>query len=303
MMKKWVKKVFKSGSLFNKLYYGIPMKKQLFTLLRSTGLIPESLQWYLRFKGPFEVKVNDLQSFKMYHPGFYIENNLFWKGFDRCWERESLKVWAKLAANSKVIFDVGANTGTYSLTAKAVHPSARVYAFEPLSRMKELVKQNAKLNDFDIRIISKAVGDFDGQATFFDVESADGDVSSASLSENFKKSESQKPLEVEVIKLSSFIQQEKIERLDLIKIDVETFEPQVLKGLAPFLKEYKPSLLIEILTDDIAREVESLISGLDYLFFDIVPGQGLIQKQKIAKSAYFNYLLCQKEVAQFHQLI
>jgi len=121
--------------LVQKAYHTIPFKKELFTGLKKTGLIPGSWQWYLRFKGEFEVVQPSGINFKMYNPGFFIENNIFWNGIDNCWEKESLKIWQRLATTSNVIFDIGSNTGIYALLAKAANPAATVYAVEPLPRI------------------------------------------------------------------------------------------------------------------------------------------------------------------------
>ena len=297
------KKLFKQGSVLNQIYYGLPFKKEVFALLKSTNFVSEKWQWYLRFKGSFKVVIDKKHSFRMYHPGFYIENNLFWQGFNNCWEKESLRLWQLLAREATTIFDVGANTGTYSMTAKAVNPKATVVAFEPLPRMINLIQKNANLNNFDIEICPAAVSDFDGKATFYDAASTDGDVSSASLSQEFQYSEQQKPIEVTVCQLSTWIKKQKIKRVDLLKIDVETFEPQALKGLQPYLEEFKPSMIIEILEDNIAIQIEEIIAGMGYLFFDIDDEKGVKRVNKLKKSTHFNYLLCQEAVAKKLQLI
>ena len=241
--------------------------------------------------------------FKMHHPGFYFENNLFWKKLNQCWEKESLLIWQKISQKSEVILDVGANSGTYSLIAKAINPGAQVFAFEPLPRMYKLIEKNNKLNEFDINILPVAVSNEVGQAIFYDVESINGDVSSASLSKTFIENEKQIPIEVEVIKLSSFIKQQNMEKIDLMKVDVESFEPQVLEGFIPYLDKFRPSMIIEILDDKSGGEIEALVNGMNYLFFDIDENKGLTQKNHLTKSSSYNYLICQPEVAQSINLI
>lgn len=302
-MKALAKKLFREGTLLSKLYYIFPGKTQLFLLLRKLSIVPENLQWYLRFKGAFKVKLFTGDYFKMYHPGFYFENNLFWKKLDQCWEKESLLIWQKISQNSEVILDVGANSGTYSLIAKAINPNALVFAFEPLPRMYKLIEKNNKLNKFDVKILPVAVSNEVGQATFYDIESINGDVSSASLSKTFLENENQIPIEVEVIKLSSFIKQQNLKKIDLMKVDVESFEPQVLEGFIPYLDKFRPSMIIEILDDKSGKEIEALVNGMNYLFFDIDENKGLTQKNNLTKSSTYNYLICQPEVAKSINLI
>jgi len=141
----------------------------------------------------------------MYNPGFFIENNIFWNGMDDCWEKESLKIWKKLAETSSVIFDIGANTGVYALLAKATNPSAKVFAVEPLPRIYHILEKNNGINRFNINCLNCALSDFDGEATFYDVDTVLGDVSSASLAKNFQ--ENQIELKVPVKKLATLIEQ------------------------------------------------------------------------------------------------
>ena len=48
---------------------------------------------------------------------------------------------------SDVIFDIGANTGIFALVSGAANPKARIFAFEPVSRVFEKLKGNVALNE------------------------------------------------------------------------------------------------------------------------------------------------------------
>ena len=69
------------------------------------------------------------------------------------WEKESLKIWKELCQTSDVILDVGANTGVYSLVAKAANPESRVIAFEPVKRTFDRLEHNNNINGFDMRFL------------------------------------------------------------------------------------------------------------------------------------------------------
>jgi hypothetical protein len=49
-------------------------------------------------------------------------------------EEDILACWEHAANGARVIFDVGANAGIFSLAALAVQPDATVHAFEPTPR-------------------------------------------------------------------------------------------------------------------------------------------------------------------------
>src|SRR2546430_6630038 len=105
---------------FKSIYSALPLKRQIFEMLRPMGL-PLRLYRHLHFKGLIEVRVKGSDAFKIMHYGYAEENELFWGGLEGCWENVSLDIWRRLAASARVICDVGANHGVYSLVAKAVN--------------------------------------------------------------------------------------------------------------------------------------------------------------------------------------
>ena len=88
-----------------------------------------------------------------------------------------------------------------------------------------------------------------------------------------------------------------------MKIDVETHEPEVLQGFSKYLSKHRPTMLIEILNDDVGKEVNKLVLGLGYLYFNIDEDGGIRQVSEITKSDYYNYLLCTNTVAKELDLV
>lgn len=96
---------------------------------------------------------------------------IFWSGLTNGWEKESINLWIQLCKNATTIVDVGANTGIYSLIAKTLNPNAMVFAFEPVSRVYQKLKENIQLNKFDIIALEVALSNSDGTATIYDTDS------------------------------------------------------------------------------------------------------------------------------------
>ena len=116
--------------LVKSIYRLLPYKKEVFTLLKFVWTPSKSIYQHLHFKGVFSVHINSIKKFRIKHYGFELENTIFWSGLTKGWEKESMKLWIRLCEDSDVIVDIGANTGVYSLVAKTVKPSSRVYAFK-----------------------------------------------------------------------------------------------------------------------------------------------------------------------------
>ena len=268
-----MKKIIKS------IYNYIPFKKELYLALKRNWKPRESLYKHLHFKESFSVKIDFNKSFDIYNET-QIENEIFWEGLTGKWEKESMKLWIKLSEISACIFDIGSNTGVYALVAKTINPESRVFAFEPHPLFFNMLEKNIELNDYEIMSLKKAVSDVDGKIKIEDYSGASSSIN------------------VESVSLDKFIDDKKIEKVDLLKIDVETFEPQVIKGFEKYLSLHHPTLLIEILNEDVAKSINDLIGNIEYLYFNIDERGGVRQTEKIEKSDYYNYLICEASVAK-----
>ncbi len=236
------------------------------------------------------------------HYGFEIENEIFWRGLENGWEKVSVGLWIQLCDRSNIIFDIGANTGVYSLIAKAVNPDARVFAFEPVARVFDKLIKNCNLNKFDITCYQKAVSNFTGKAVIFDT--GEDHILSVTVNKNLQSpSLAVKESVIETVTLRQVVEENKLTKIDLMKIDVETHEPEVLEGFGEYLKGFRPTLLIEVLNDEVGARVGELTRGLGYLYFNIDENKGIRQVDKVAHSDYYNYLICSNEIAQQLKLV
>jgi FkbM family methyltransferase len=212
------------------------------------------------------------------------------------WEKISIQIWKNLAEKSNFILDIGANTGIYSLIAYSVNTSAKIIAFEPVKRTYVLTKKNFELNQsVNISLITKAVSNVNGNAVFYDVPTLS--QYSASLNEKMLESTNDRiQYEVETIRIDSM--PEVINnKIDLIKLDVEMHEPEVLEGMIGLIERDKPTILIEILNEEIASKVESLIKDFGYIYFSIDEENRPERIEHIGKSKMYNLLLITKEKA------
>src|SRR5260221_2284824 len=282
--------------VFKLIYRIIPFKKQVYLAIRRVWTPRETIYKHLHFNGVFKVKVDDRAGLEITHHGYQIEKEISWKGLTGGWKKTSMAIWIALCKKSDVIFDIGANTGIYSLVAKSIHPEAEVYAFEPVNRVYSKLVDNNRLNGYNIVCHELAASNLDGTALIYDTN--DDHILSVTLNKNLHSAETIViPTEVNTIKLSSIIEKNKMRGIDLIKIDVESHEPEVLEGLEPYLSRDKPALLIEVLTEDIGKQIEEIVDGKNYLYFNIDENGGIRKTDSILKSDYYNYLLCQPAIA------
>ncbi len=285
------------GSL-KKVYDALPFKQAMFTLLRKVVQVPQSIHQHLHFKGVFHVPITPTEGFRIMHHGHVIENELFWKGI-KGWEQVSLELWIRLCRRSSVICDIGANTGVYALTAKAVNPSAKVVAVEPVARVFRKLEANVALNGWDIRTMQAAVSDHTGTAILYDLPHLDHVLSVSLEAEWNNQSTALRPVEIPCITVTDLLQQMGAGKVDLLKIDVETHEPAVLRGFHESIQRDRPSMLIEILNEDVARQISDLLAGMGYQYYNIDDATWPPPRvQKLSTSGHFNFLVCQPNVAE-----
>lgn len=287
--------------LLKTLYELIPFKAGLFRLLRTFWKPPESIYKHLHFKGTIEIPVSKKEKFKMKHYGYVIENDVFWTGLTGGWEKKSLELWTSLSRRSKTILDIGANTGIYSLISKCVNPAAEVYALEPIKRVFLKLQNNVRLNDYSIHTIEKAASDQTGTAVVYDTN--DEHTYAVTVNENRNEADIKvTKVQINTITLDDLIKEMNIDKVDLIKLDVETHEAEVLAGYLKHIYLHRPIILIEILNDAVGEKVEKIVAPLNYLYYNIGESKGIRLSKRITQSDHYNYLLCDKETAISLQL-
>lgn len=234
----------------------------------ARNLIPERLYRHLWFRGDFSAEVNGVR-FRMHHPGSLLENELFWRNnFEG--ERTAVAAIGDHIDRSEAFLDIGANSGFYSLYAKARKAEIRALAFEPSPANLALLRRNIAMNGIDIETVEAAVTDTDGDVTLYDIE---GHSYSASLVEGFRPGTVART--VPGLRLDTIAERHGLlgQRL-FIKIDVEGHEESVLAGASRVIAG-RPTFLIEILTDEAAQAVSKLLAPdrFSYLFADEASGK------------------------------
>ncbi len=276
--------------------------------IRAMGLgrlIPTRVKGYLVFEGPFVVRVESHEFVMLNGYGREIEASIFWDGLG-AFEGGTLPWWQKLAQRSHVILDIGANTGIYSLLAKALQPTAEVHAFEPIARVHRILNANFALNSRSApqplahRV---ALSDYTGEGQMFDLPVEH--MYTASLNKDIH-AERGNPMaacieSVPVQRLDDFLAEQGCQRVDLIKIDVESHEPSVLRGLGDWLIRCHPSMIVEIWNNSVGEAVEGALQGCEYLYFaltDKAPEPRVNIRNDFPDRGYLNYLICTEPIAR-----
>lgn len=219
------------------------------------------------FFGYVDVEVEGVQPFLMFsNNDDQVAQTYFWYGPD-AFESLSLRIWRELARQSGHIFDVGAFTGVYSLTAANANRGAQIHSFEPIKRIFGRLVVNLAVNRLGQRIKAHnlALSDTDGHMNM-------------NLSQGYLKLDTGASLiqkhgkeiilreQIETSRFDTFAERHGVAGMDLVKIDVEQAEKMVIEGMMDSLGEHRPHLLIEVVSVDNLRHLSDILSPLGYHF-------------------------------------
>jgi FkbM family methyltransferase len=201
----------------------------------------------------------------------FISSRILRKGV---WEPFESRILLGLLRAGDQIIDVGANIGWYTVSAAhRVGVRGHVFAFEPDERNYELLSANVRQGDFSWVTSEKAaLGRASGAATIHHSSDNQGDHRVRNFAQRQVVSTSTES--VRVIALDQYLADNRdfdLERLRVLKVDVQGFEAEVLRGARKLLShlptqtvlfiEFDPVLLNESGTgecDEIIEMVGSL---------------------------------------------
>ncbi len=164
--------------------------------------------------------------------GDFMQRKICFNAFE---PRETERVRAFLKPGMTFV-DVGANIGYYTLlAASCVGSSAgRVIAFEPSPYAAERLEEAVRTNHIPhVRIFPVALGAVSTEQSLY-VPLQPGNHTPTMLA-----NAGGRPVTVAVRRLEDCLREASVDRVDLLKIDVEGFEPDVLRGAGDFLAQKK----------------------------------------------------------------
>jgi FkbM family methyltransferase len=154
----------------------------------------------------------------------------------RQWNNTPLLNLVKQLPVGATYLDVGANIGLTGITGAAVRPDINVVAFEPVASNADLLAQNIRANKIaNCTVVRSAVGDVERQLTMSDngpwsvVDAAGAGA-----------------VQVPATTLDAWCRDHLPNtKIDLIKIDVEGYEPSVLAGAQQTISRWSPVIFME----------------------------------------------------------
>jgi FkbM family methyltransferase len=165
---------------------------------------------------------------------------------DARYEPNEMYAVSRLLRPGMTAVDVGANAGVFTLmAAKLVSPSGTVHAFEPSPRDRDRLRANLAANNLvNVTVHPVALGRAAGKAVLA-VSGAEHPGHNTIGGFAYSDDDAPYSLEVEVATLDEIAAAQKLDRLDLLKIDVEGSETAVLQGAEESLRRFRPVIVVE----------------------------------------------------------
>jgi FkbM family methyltransferase len=204
------------------------------------------------------------------------------------WEPDVMHVCARTLRPGDVYFDIGSNTGLFSIDAAVSIPDLKIYAFEPQPTLAECIRRSIEANNLsNVQCLEILVGRDDGEQKLY--------LTSHSIHASLSPREDQfgellRPMRT----LDGLVASGQVKAPDVIKIDVEGAELMVFEGAAGTLRNHIPSIIFEA-DENMARmnvTTQDLFDALNragpYMFYLIEPDGALTPAS--ARRELGNYL-------------
>jgi FkbM family methyltransferase len=244
-----IKKYLFTNRFAERVLFLLARKNKFFERLypANTDYLLSTVRYCIRNGVKYQLALYDYQEYIIY---FNIESD------------SSIPFLRHIPIVDGIFLDIGANIGhtAFNLAKLLVEKNVEIHAFEPFPRTFEKLKKNIDINNFNSIIIHNlAVGSIrDSIQMYIDCESNSGGNRVLSQTNGFRPAVS-----VEQIRIDDFeIDKTKVV---FIKIDVEGYEMEVLKGANNLLSIYKPGLLVELCDKSLKAQHSSAKELVNYL--------------------------------------
>ena len=217
----------------------------------NTILVRLRKAYFLKKKKCFDLTKEEIEEFEKIKTEFFpnivkVGNAYFYQGYflpknafevSVMWHKHSLdkiENWEHI--RKKSIIDVGGFVGDSALVLQE-YTDDKIYCFEAMQENYNTILETIALNrTTKIIPVKKALGAQKGVANI----TINGSASSMQFTANECESEA-----VEIITLDEFVAQNNIQ-VGFIKVDIEGFEMEFLKGALQTIKTQKPAMLLSI---------------------------------------------------------
>jgi len=182
-------------------------------------------------------------------------------------ENATAKVLERLVRPGAIVLDIGANIGAHTLPlARSVGSNGKVYAFEPTEYAFGKLKRNLAQNpDLAARVVAEQVRLTSPEAHHSGEIYASWKVIGHEARHSKHLGIAKSTEGARITTLDQHWESLGAKRIDLIKLDVDGFEPEVIRGGKSTLRRWQPSICLELSPHVLEERGSSLTELFDLL--------------------------------------
>ena len=216
-----------------------------------------------------------------------------------------------------IIFDVGANIGQSIKRFKAIAPNSIIYSYEPINTFFEILKKNFSRNDIFLnnkavgsKIQKKIINEYPlGASSFLNMNFQVPTIKKRYYEWIKREPKIFKKQETSVTTINKEFKIKNLKKIHILKIDVQGYEMNVLKGAIICLKNH----LIDFIQIEVTlgkmydqcfiSDVDIILKNHNYLLICVEPkGHNLLNNSEYhAELLYCNNQML-KKIKKFHSL-
>ena len=195
----------------------------------------------------------------------------------------------------RIVLDVGANVGTWSLMAADLFPKATIYALEVVPDTAAVLRAHAAQHD-RLRSFNLGLAAHTGTLSLHYHPTA----STHATFTDYPHTWTGERIECPVMRGDDFLAREGISEVDFLKLDVEGAEHLVLQGLEDHLRQQRVRFVqfeygrVNILTHFLLRDFYQLFAAHGYVVGKIYPDYVDFREYDLSDEDFLgpNYLAC-----------
>lgn len=200
----------------------------------------------------------------------------------------------KLNKEPKVIFDCGANIGFVTYQFLKRFKNATIYSFEPNPSVFSVLKKSTE-NNKNVFVFNKGIGNENLNLNFYKNNNTGtssflepNDFHKAHLARKYEK------IEIPIVSIANFCKENKIDKIDILKLDIEGFELNALKGCEKMLEKnqvdfiYTEVNLIPTYEDQcLIEDVTGYLRNLNYIPYNFYGNNETVLRESIITNMLF----------------
>lgn len=178
-------------------------------------------------------------------PNSVIENIILEDGI---FDKAVLDLMSDHIKSNSIVIDVGANIGAYTIPLAVLNPTIDIHSFEPNPYVADRLRRNISVNQItNVTVHQEGLSNNQGVTQFHVIRPSENmtyNLGLSSIAESAVQDQDTDKIEIAINTIDNIFS-DSDKHVSLLKVDVQGFEFEVLKGAEITINKYRPVIIIE----------------------------------------------------------